>query len=211
MLLSLLACQCIKREVPMKLTRVVGLTVLMVLTLAAVQAAVAAYGPEDTAPLAEESVVRIDPPSRFLEASRGDPFTATVMVENAQDMVGYSFRVTWDSAVLRVTNVRDAGSLLEEPLASWNPSTGFFEALVFPNTPPDPPYEDGQDGDFPLAVIEMEAWGPGTSPLDLDGREAEWVDKDEVLHQPDVEDGTVEIEMDLELVFLPVVLRSYGP
>jgi hypothetical protein len=45
----------------------------------------------------------------------------------------------------------------------------------------------------------------------LDGREAEWVDKDEVLHQPDVEDGTVEIEMDLELVFLPVVLRSYGP
>jgi hypothetical protein len=180
----------------------------MVLTLAAVQAAVAAYGPEDAAPLVEDSKVWIDPPSRFLEASRGDPFTATVMVENAQDMVGYRLQMDWVSSVLKVTTVTDAGFLLDDPVfkdLKLEDGTFSYEVALLP------PYDDGADGNGALAVIEMVAWGPGTSPLNLDGTKVEWLDKDGVLHQPAVEDGEVEIEMDLELIFLPAVLRSYRP
>jgi hypothetical protein len=196
----------------MKWIRVAGLVVVIVLAVVALQAAVAAQGPDGTGPLAEDSKVWIDPPSRSLEASRGDTFTATVRVDNAQDMVGYRVKMDWDNSVLKVTTVTDAGFLLEEPVfKDLNPSdpsqgsTFSYEVALLP------PYEDGADGDGALVLIEMEAWGPGTSPLNLDGTKVEWVDKDGILHQPSVEDGTVDIEMDLELVFLPVVFRSYGP
>ena len=172
--------------------------------------AAAASEKEDVGALAGDSRVWIDPPSQVLELGPGEAFTATVMVDNAQDMVGYRIKMDWNSSVLRVTGVSDAGFLLEEPFfKSLNPpdpsqgSTFDYEVALLP------PYEDGADGDGALVVIEMEAVGSGTSVLDLDGTKVTWMDKDEVIHEPAVEDGQVEIEIDLEQVFLPLVIRGY--
>jgi hypothetical protein len=195
----------------MKLMRAAGLAVVSVLTVVALQAAVAAYNPESTSPLAGDSRVFIEPRSTSVE--EGETFSVTVMVENAQDMIGYEFEMSWDSSVVSVIDVTDAGSLLQEPTTSvsWIGDDGlnFLAAVV-----QQPPYTDGADGDFPLAEITLQAVGTGVSPLDLDGADVEWTDIALTQHEPakegGVDDGRVTVGLDFA-AYLPLAARNYGP
>jgi hypothetical protein len=190
----------------MRLTRVVGLVFVSVLTVVVLQAVVAAYGGEDASPVVETSRVFIEP--RTLSLEEGDTFTVSVMVENAQDMVGYAFKVDWNSSVLTVTEVVDAGFLLESPLTSLNESAGTlrWEALVLPNPTP-PAYEDGADGDGALAVLTLRVVGSGISKLHLDSTKVEWLDADQDLHTP-VFFGDGMVVVGGGFLYLPLVVRG---
>jgi hypothetical protein len=127
-------------------------------------------------------------------------------------MVGYAFKMDWNSAVLTVTEVVDAGFLLEAPLTSLNESEGTlsWEALVLPNPTP-PAYEDGADGDGALAVMTLHVVGSGISRLDLDSTKVEWYDADDPTspHTP-VFVGDATVVVGGRFVYLPLVLRSYA-
>jgi hypothetical protein len=186
----------------MRLTRVVGLVVVSVLTVVVLQAVVAAYGAEDASPVVETSRVFIEP--RTLSVEEGDTFTASVMVGNAEDMVGYRLKVDWNSAVLTVTEVVDAGFLLEEPLFNdlkMFPNSFNYEVAVLP------PYEDGADGDGVLAVLTVHVLGSGLSKLHLDSTKVEWSDADQDLHTP-VFFGDATVVVGGQFLYLPVLMRG---
>lgn len=194
----------------MKWMRIVGPLILGALALVSLQAVVHTSRAADLPLVAGSSTVLIQPRTTFVE--RGESFTVSVMVEDADDMVGYRFQMNWDSSVLTVTDVVDAGFLLEPPLTSLDraPAALTWEALVFPNPVP-PLYDDGADGDGALAVITLQAIGEGTSALDLDGTKVEWYDAADPTfpHIPTVADGTVVV--DGRVVYLPLVSRWCRP
>jgi len=182
----------------------VGLVAVTALAVIGLQAAVVAHPGENPVPLAQSSRVFIAPSSTSV--SQGDVFTVGVMVENARDMIGYEFRLLWDSPVLTVTGVVDAGFLLGDPLQSMYMMSArelAFEAFLLP------PYEDGADGDGLLAVVTLQALGPGISRLDL--HHVAWYDADSPAEprRPVLEGGRVFV--DTSFVHLPLVLRAFGP
>lgn len=188
----------------MKWIRVVAPLVLGVLAIVALQAAVVAHGPQDTTPLADSSRVFIHP-SR-ISVEQGETFTASVVVENAQDMVGYEFRMLWDRSIVTVTDVADAGFLMDAPLQSMDRMSSNqlrFEAFVLP------PYEGGADGAGDLAVVTLQAVGQGISTLGL--HHVAWyaAESPETPREPAVVAGLLVV--DGHFVYLPLVLRSSGP
>ena len=185
----------------MKWIRAAGLLVLSVLAVVALQAAVVADGPQGT--LSESSRVFIQP--RLISVEEGETFTVSVMVENAQDMISYGFEMDWDSSVLTVTDVTDAGFLLKPPTELFEPSAGTLSFNAFAP----PPNEDGADGDGTLAVMTLRAMGQGLSKLKM--HHVEWYHADDPAspHVLTVGQGTVVV--DGAFVYLPLVLRNYGP
>lgn len=182
---------------------VVGLVAVTAVAIVAFQAAVAAHPIDYPAPLAESSRVFIAPSTSSV--SQGDVFTVGVMVENAQDMISYEFRMIWDSSVLTFTDVADAGFLLGTAQSSppeINAGAVRFGAFV-------PPPYDGADGDGELAVVTLEALRSGVSALHL--THAEWYDagSPDEPHEPAREGGMVYVDM--SFVHLPLVLRAFGP
>jgi len=182
---------------------VLGLVLVAALAVVAFQAAVAAQPAHEPAALAEPSRMFIAPTTTSV--SQGDVFTVGVMVENAQDMISYEFRMIWDSSVLTFTDVADAGFLLGT--AQSSPPEITAGAVRFGAFVP-PPY-DGADGDGMLAVVTLEALRSGVSALHL--THAEWYDADSPNepHTPARDGGMVYVDM--SFVHLPLVLRAFGP
>lgn len=213
----------------MKRMHVVGLLVLGAMLLVACQAASAANGPpaavvgdapagtgrsddaQKTAALAATAQVWVDPDDQAVEA--GDTLTVTVRVQDAQDLAGYEIHIAFDPLLLDGVDAEDAGFLgtsgrtVSPMIPQIDNDQGVLAFAAFSLSTTEP----GVDGDGPLALITFEAgpWG-GVSALDLEVQlyDSDGVEYDDV----GVEDGSVTVEgPELSQIFLPLVLRTYGP
>ncbi len=160
--------------------------------------------------LEDPLVVSIQPPSSV--AFPGQVFTVAVTVQRAEDLGGYNLLMAYDPAVVDVLHVQDGGFIGQEgrqvlPVGPSYPTTATveFSAASFP------PPEGGVDGDGFLAVLTLEAVGDGISPLDLldDTVSLLLTTSDDPVAPTIIRDGTLTVGG--YNVFLPVILRGYGP
>jgi PKD repeat protein len=123
----------------------------------------------------------------------GSVFTVDVMVDGVEDLAGYGFSVAFDPDIVEVDGVADGGflgSTGRDPLPlppDIDNEAGLLKFAAV-STGMDPgPNDEGR-----LAVITLEAVGPGISDLDL--HEVMLFDTGGLGHEPTtVDDGTVEV------------------
>ena len=115
---------------------------------------------------AQEPTVRMEMASTIIEAG-GDPFTASVVVENVTNLGAFQFDLTYDPAIVGFVEVQEGpflGSSGREvkclPPRSGEGSAG-LTCVTLGATP------DGPNGSGVLATITLQPAAPGSSPLHL--------------------------------------------
>ena len=123
------------------------------------------------------------------QVSRGDVFTVTVEIEDAEDIAAYLVEIGFDPDVVEVQSVTVGDFLGADP---WQAVAGFDNdaGTVSAQVALEPPYaEGGVDGDGVLAEIEMEAVGRGVSALAF--ARAQLQDGDGTIVDPTMDPGEV--------------------
>ena len=144
---------------------------------------------EPAAP-AEETRVYVDPVSSSVQV--GETLALSIAIEGAEDIIAYTFDLSWDPAVFTFTDAADAGFLEGNLFGGFrlNPpgsptGTVRVQMTVFEAQP------SGASGDGVLATVTLQSTGGGTSTLDL--HRVILTDKNSVNREPDViDDGWAE-------------------
>lgn len=111
-------------------------------------------------------LVAIDPAEQAVDP--GATFTADVVIEDAADLGGYEFRVSYDPTVVQAVSVEEGGYLGSTGRRTFSVSpeidnevgtVGFAAASMGGSA--------GPDGSGSLAVVTFEATGAGTTDLHL--------------------------------------------
>ena len=139
--------------------------------------------------------------------SPGEEFTVAVRVSGTiTDVMGYDFRMAWNTVVLSVTDVEDAGwlgSTGRQVIQAGSDIDNEAGTLRFGVISVGEPL--GPDAPGPLAVVTLQAVGVGTSTLHL--YDVTLFHSDGSGVPPDtLEDGMVEMKRQ---IFLPLILRDY--
>ena len=105
--------------------------------------------------------VTVDAPTYVLAS--GD-FTAVIRISQVENFDAANYTVTYDSAVLRLTNVT-GGQIngTDIPVTAWSTGDGTGNAIVVQNVPSTP----GIDGTGRLAVLHFRVIGTGSDTSDI--------------------------------------------
>jgi PKD repeat protein len=123
------------------------------------------------------------------EVSRGDIFTVTLEIKDADDIAAYLVEVGFDPTVVEVQSVTAGDFLGADP---WRAVTTFDNeaGTLKADVALEPPYpEGGVDGDGVLAEIVMKAVGRGISALNF--TRATLQDGSGTILDPELDPGTV--------------------
>ena len=163
-----------------------ALTLLPALVMAASMLA-----PDETNLSQQGPTVRVEPVQSTV--SVGEAFTVSVMIDNADDLGGFEFDLTYNGTIVAVDSVtlgdflgstgRTVGSV--GPIIDNQAGRVSFGAWSLPGAP-------GPNGTGELATISLTAQGEGESPLDL--QDVQVLDTAIEPQESTVQDGTVVVE-----------------
>jgi len=156
---------------------------------------------------AQNPTVRLDPQNSTV--SVGDTFTVTAMVDDALALGSFQFDLVYDPSVIWVEDITlgdflgsTGRSVISLGLRVDNEvGKATFGAFSFGDQP-------GPDGSGALALVRLQAVGPGSSPLDL--QDVQLTDTKANPQTPTVEDGTVTVSSTegWHRIYLPLIVRN---
>jgi hypothetical protein len=135
---------------------------------------------------AQGALVAVEPAEMAVDP--GTTFTATVTVDDAVDLVGYEFEMSYDPAVVAVVDVEPGGFLEEAvplgPSIDNEAGSLSFGVVTIGEGP-------GAEGGGDLAVLTLEALEDGTTVLNL--RNVRLLDSESDTMAVSVEDGRLRV------------------